>query len=137
MTPERDLSTLLQQLEPFLNPGVFVFATLPPGTPMPTDKAVMQFRETEGTTLVLTQAEADALGIPYAYEAAWITLQVHSALDALGLTAAVATELAGQGISCNVVAGYHHDHLFVDHRHAERAVDALRDLSRRHQTLHS
>ena len=69
---------------------------------------------------------ADALGVSYDYLAAWITLRVHSALDAVGLTAAVSTALAGAGISCNVIAGYHHDHLLVP---VDRAADALAALS--------
>ncbi len=56
---------------------------------------------------------------------------MHSALDAVGLTAAVATELAAAGTSCNVVAGFHHDRLFVEHACAEEALAALDRLSRR------
>lgn len=86
-------------------------------------------REDEGLTLVLDRQQADHLGLPYDYVAAWITPRVHSALDAVGLTAAVAGALASDGISCNVVAGYHHDHLFVPAHQAQAALDALRDLA--------
>ena len=75
---------------------------------------------------MVRRERADALGVSYDYLAAWITLRVHSALDAVGLTAAVSTALAGAGISCNVIAGYHHDHLLVP---ADRAADALEALS--------
>jgi uncharacterized protein len=57
-----------------------------------------------------------------------IVLQVFSALDGVGLTAAVATALANEGIPCNMTAGYHHDHVFVPSAMAERAVAVLRDL---------
>ena len=42
----------------------------------------------------------------------------------------VAEALARSGISCNVVAGFHHDHLFVPHADASRARDALELLTR-------
>lgn len=63
--------------------------------------------------------------------AGWITLRIHSALDAVGLTAAVAQALAEYGLSCNVVAGFHHDHLFVPHERAAEAVALLEQLADR------
>ena len=86
--------------------------------------------EPEGRTLVLPRQRADELGLPYEFVAAWITLHVHSALDAVGLTAAFATALTAEGISANVVAGYFHDHLFVPEDRADDAMRALRRLSR-------
>lgn len=90
---------------------------------------VATIREREGTTMILQREVADGLGLPYTYLAAWITLRVNSDLAAVGLTAAVATALAERGISCNVVAGYYHDHLFVDLGSAEEAMRALTRLS--------
>ena len=77
-------------------------------------------REDEGTTAILPAAEGDF---------ARITLMVHSALDGVGLTAAVAGALAGRGIACNVVAGFHHDHLFVPWARADEALEVLRRLA--------
>jgi hypothetical protein len=118
MSGETDLQTLVSSMAPDLRPDSYVFTTtvdVPPGC-----APVVTVREAEGTTLVLQQEEADRLGLAYDYVAAMITLRVHSALDAVGLTAFVATRLAEAGMSCNVVAGYHHDHLFVPlHRGAE------------------
>jgi hypothetical protein len=124
MAGERDLDRLLATMEPELQPGRYVFTTV---TEVPVDcDPVVLVREAEGTALVVEQAEADGLGLPYDYVAAMISLQVHSALDAVGLTAAVATVLAGAGMSCNVVAGYYHDHLFVPYEKGAEAVDLLR-----------
>ena len=123
MPGERDLERLLATMAPELRDGEYVFVTLdgpPPGEP------VASIREPEGMSYVLERSIADARGLPYDFVAAWIMLTVHSALEAVGLTAAVATRLAQQGISCNVVAGAHHDHLFVP---AERAHDALAALA--------
>ncbi|WP_328957059.1 ACT domain-containing protein [Kitasatospora purpeofusca] len=130
MAGERDLATLLRDLRPELNPGRYVYCTLPTKVPAGL-RPVATVAEPEGVTVVVTQEEADTLNLRYEYVAAWITLRIHSALEAVGLTAAVATRLAEEGLSCNVVAGYHHDHLFVAADDAERVLDALKELSAR------
>ncbi|MFJ6247176.1 MULTISPECIES: ACT domain-containing protein [unclassified Streptomyces] len=130
MNAERDLSRLLAGLRPELDPGRYVFTTV--DGPAPAGLApVVTVAEPEGLTLVVRQEEADAASLAYAYVAGRITLRVHSALDAVGLTAAVARELADAGLSCNVVAGFHHDHLFVEHARAEEALDVLNRLAER------
>lgn len=129
MSGETDLAKLLSGMRPQLNRGRYVFTLGPGRTVPPGVEPVVTVLEEEGLTLVLRQEEADAAGLPYDYVAGWITLRVHSALDAVGLTAAIAGELAGAGLSCNVVAGFHHDHLFVPHERAEEAVRLLQGLA--------
>ena len=87
-------------------------------------------REPEGLSAILPEQIALDLGLPVAFTAAWITLTVHSDLAAVGLTAAFSQALGQAGISCNVVAGVHHDHLFVPVGQAQQAMDALHALSR-------
>lgn len=128
MTAERDLSTLLRTLHPARRPGRFVF-TLTDEPPDGVD-AVASVREIEGLTLVLPQDDADRHYLAYTGTYAMITLEVRSALDAVGLTAAVASALAQRDIACNVVAGYHHDHLFVPEHRADDALAVLHDLAR-------
>ncbi|MFD4034580.1 ACT domain-containing protein [Streptomyces sp. NPDC058637] len=129
MTGERDLRTLLRSMRPDLNPGRYVFTTVPDGG-MPTGVTpVATVAEREGLTLVLPEADAVAAGLAYDFVAGWITLRVHSALDAVGLMAAVALALTDAGVSCNVVAGYHHDHLFVPYARAAEAVEVLEALA--------
>ncbi|GIH25733.1 hypothetical protein Aph01nite_40430 [Acrocarpospora phusangensis] len=127
---ERDLRRLLAGMRPELNPGRYVFATVDGGVPAGVTP-VVTVAEAEGLTVVARLEEADAAGLAYDYVAAWITLRVRSALEAVGLTAAVAGELAAAGLSCNVVAGFHHDHLFVPYERADEAVALLAELSRR------
>ncbi|SIR98219.1 hypothetical protein SAMN05878276_1379 [Aquipseudomonas alcaligenes] len=129
MTGETNLSRLLASLSPRLNPGSFVFCSVPQPTVVQVAAALGSFREAEGTTLILAREEAERLGLAYDYLAAWITLEVHSSLAAVGLTAAFAKALAGEGISCNVIAGFHHDHLFVAEADAERALARLQRLA--------
>ncbi|GAA2847906.1 ACT domain-containing protein [Streptosporangium fragile] len=127
---ERDLATLLRGMSPYLRPGRYVFATVRGQVPDGVTP-VVTVAEDEGLTLVVPREQADAAGLPYDYVAAWITLRVRSALAAVGLTAAVAAELARAGVSCNVVAGFHHDHLFVPHDRAADAISALERLAER------
>ena len=129
MTGETNLSRLLASLSPRLNPGRFVFCSVPQPTVVQVAAALGSFREAEGTPLILAREEAERLGLTYDYLAAWITLVVHSSLAAVGLTAAFARALAGEGISCNVIAGFHHDHLFVAEADAERALARLQRLA--------
>ena len=127
MAGTTDLTQLLRTLEPVLRDGEFVYATVvdvPTGLPV---EATV--REPEGLTVVVRRDAADIHGIGYDYVAAWITLTVHSSLEAVGLTAAFATALGREGISCNVLAGHHHDHILVATADAERAMDVLHALA--------
>jgi hypothetical protein len=133
LPPITDLPELLRKMRPVKRPGVFVFATIPDLARIPTG-TIAWFREDEGISVVLPRDEAKRLGIEFTFESAWITLTVCSALEAVGLTAAVAAKLAEEGISCNVVAGYHHDHLFVPVRRAEDALAALERLQQKAQS---
>jgi ribosomal protein S18 acetylase RimI-like enzyme len=111
-------------LAPSLADEPYVFATVDgtaPGVPM-----FAAILEDEGLTLVLTKADADMAKLPYSYVAGRITLGVESSLDEIGLTARVSRVLADAEISCNVIAGSAHDHLFVDWNLRFRALDLLR-----------
>ena len=128
---ERDLARLLAGMRPELHPGTYLFCTLPDAA-LPEGLAPLAtFREAEGVTLVLRAEEALRHGIAGVFEAAWITLTVHSDLAAVGFLAAVAAALAQEGIPCNAIAAYHHDHLFVPKAKAEHAMAVLQDLQSR------
>ncbi len=128
MSGEKDLNVLIKNMKPSLNAGEFVFVTANDVPEISADKVVSSFREEEGLSLILERTTADNLGLSYTVIAAWITLRVHSSLEAVGLTARVAEALTRAGISCNVVAAFHHDHLFVPYRQAERALSILQKL---------
>jgi hypothetical protein len=121
----RDLDLLLASLHAARNPGAYAFCSVPPGLDTARLAAIGVFHEREGLTAILPEESAAALGLPVAFRAAWITLTVHSDLEAVGLTAAVAAALAAEGISCNVVAAVNHDHLFVPIDRADAALAAL------------
>ena len=129
MAGTSDLATLLRDLSPRLYEDRWVFCTgprVPPGLECP---PLMTFREPEGLTVVISKEAADSLGLTGSGIYRQITLTVCSSLEAVGLTAAVSSVLADAGISCNVVAAYFHDHLFVPETDAQRALELLRALS--------
>jgi dihydrofolate reductase len=127
--PVSDLRVLLTSMRPHLHDGEYVFCSLPGGTVPDGVRPVATMREEEGLTVVLPAAEALAAELDGSFRCAWITLEVRSALYAVGLTAAVATALTTDGIACNVIAGAHHDHLFVPYDAAARAIAALEALA--------
>ena len=123
-----NLAMLIRDMEPVLNEGEYVFVTVSDPTIIARNVPICEFKEKEGTTLILSKADALRFGLTFDYVASWITLNVHSSLEAVGLTAAFSTALAENGISCNVVAGYYHDHIFVDQSQGEKALSALKGL---------
>ena len=126
--PVSDLATLLSQMRPELHSGRYAFVTLPLGCSLDQNRIVASIREPEGLSVILAEEDAVDLRLPIAFIAAWITLAVNSDLAAVGLTAAFSTALGQAGISCNVVAGVHHDHLFVPVDQAQQAMAVLHAL---------
>ena len=137
MSGERDLDRLLAALDPWLDPQTYVFATTPPGSmpgAMPGDlDPLMQFQEAAGTTLILRQERAERAGLNFIFPCRRITLRIHSALDAVGLIAAVSTALAKAGVSANPVSGFFHDHIFVAQNDADTAIKVIRALTDQHR----
>lgn len=128
--PISDLSALLSSMEPVRQAGEYVFATVDPASMPDLRDVVASIREPEGLSVVVPVAVADRFGAHHHDRFAWITLSVHSDLQAVGLTAAFAAALGREGISCNVVAGLHHDHIFVPVAQVDAALAALRALQR-------
>ncbi|CAN5434602.1 ACT domain-containing protein [soil metagenome] len=125
-----DLDELFHLLNPYLHEGTFAYSSVPIGTDLSAISVVGTFREEEGLTIILEESEAENAGFPILFRAAWITFTVSSAFEAIGMTAAFSTALGNAGISCNVVAGARHDHVFVPIDRGGDAMDVLRHLSR-------
>jgi hypothetical protein len=126
---ESDLNKLIKDLSPKLNDGEYVFTSINNIELLNTSEVICTFKEKEGLTLILERSRADQLGLKYNFIASWITLEVHSSLNAVGLTSLVTTELANNEISCNVIAGYYHDHIFVSTKDSLKTLEILNYLS--------
>ena len=129
MAGEKNLAEMIKGMTPKLNEGEYVFVTLSNVDHISRADTICEFKEEEGVTVIIAKQKADALQLPYEYIASWITLEIHSSLEGVGLTALFSSELAKNNISCNVVAAYYHDHIFVDHKVGEKAVNVLKTLS--------
>lgn len=131
MFGEHNLEKLLATMSPVLLDEEFVFVTIKNAhygdhSELEPFAAVV---EPEGLTLLVPRSRADEQKISYQSMFRGITLRVHSSLDAVGLTAAFSAELAKFGISANVLAGYFHDHIFVQSAAADTAMVALKSLA--------
>jgi len=129
MTGETNLEILLKTIKPKHNTGDFVFCTLEDLNKINFDDIILMFKENEGYTIIVKKHIADNLNLEYTFIAAWITLTVHSALEAVGLIAAFSKALSENNISCNVVSAYYHDHIFVDKKNINMAMKILNKFS--------
>ena len=129
MSGEKDLKQLLKSMKPEHIPGDYVFCKVANLENVNLNEVEMFFREKEAITLILKKEIAEILKLEYSVIMAWITLTVHSSLEAVGLTAAFSKALSENGISCNVVAAFYHDHIFVNKKDIEKAMEILNAFS--------
>jgi hypothetical protein len=130
--PETNLQKMLATLDVRRRPGTFAFVS----SEDPALKSVAQavITEDEGTTLVVPiEHVQNHQSVEFA--AAWLTLSVYSALDAVGLTAAVSSALADHQIPCNMLAGFYHDHLLIPQDRVDDAIAVLNDLRDKHSSI--
>ena len=132
MSGETDLNKLIGSMQPVLSESEYVFASLERDSQVSVAELAPlgTFYEKEGLTVIVPKTNADVSGLSYEGVFQCITLNVHSSLDAVGLTAAVSAALTRENISANVVAAYYHDHIFVPIAKANQALSCLQKLAR-------
>ncbi len=131
MTGETNLKTLLASMSPVLTEGKYVFCSVQheQSGDIQRLQPIATVSEDEGLTLLILKSVADTQNFLYQGVFRRITLEVHSSLEAVGLTAAFAAKLTEYGISANVLAGYYHDHIMVPVEAVQAAMSALKELS--------
>ncbi len=121
---------MISGMTPTLTPGVFVFTST-------TDPDLMKslwphtigtFKEAEGMSFLIPVDVAETLGLDADHPMRCITLNVYSSLEGVGLTAAVSAALGAANIPCNMIAAFHHDHVFVPSDLSQKALDVLAEL---------
>jgi hypothetical protein len=130
MSGETDLRKLLHEMKPELNTGEYVFCIVDSVQHAAALNPLLMFQEQEAVTVILSKPQADEAALPYSLICAWITLTVHSALEAVGLTSAVSKALADADISCNMTAAYYHNHIFIPIQDTKRAMGVLLQLTK-------
>ena len=127
---EKNLQTLLRTMQPVLMDGAWGFVTVAKGKPLPKDvEPLMTYREAEGVTLILSEADLTKSGLMHAFFCRGISLQVNSSLYAVGFLATISETLAKAAMSINIVSAFHRDYIFVPHNRADEAVALLKKLA--------
>lgn len=131
MAGQTNLAAMLETLTVSVRPEQFVVITLPASIPPPTvgHGVAAVIAESEGPTVIATAERASEENWPHDFVASWLTLDVHSALESVGLTATFSRQLGRAGIPCNVIAGFFHDHILVPHEMTDAAVDVIEALA--------
>ncbi len=131
MSGETDLAKMLQSISVTKRTDDYVVVALSPTDDVPTlgNGVAAVIDEREGPTVISTIKRAAHEGWPHDFVAAWLTIDVHSALEAVGLTAAFSRQLGRAGIPCNVIAGFHHDHILVPHDKSDAAIEVIEALA--------
>ncbi len=111
-----------------LNKGEYVFCSIIDINKISMNNIICSFKESEGYSIIISKEEATSNNLPFYFISAWITLNIDSTLDSVGLTSSFSRELTKAGISCNVIAAYHHDHIFVPYLDKHKAMKILSDM---------
>lgn len=130
MSGQENLVALRRRMWPAMRGEALVYCSFHDGRMPDGLNPICTFREREGLTAIVEKRLAVELGIAHEFECAMVTLEVHSSLQAVGFLAVVSAALAKEGIACNAVSAYFHDHLFVPFAQRGQAMEVLSALAR-------
>lgn len=124
----QNLLDILSDLNPVLSSTDYVYIHYPNNS-IP-DEAIAFFREVEGLSLIVEKQWADARAIPYQLTLSHICINIQTSLELVGLTASLSTALTEANIPCNMVAAFHHDHIFIPSALKDRALQCILNLTK-------
>ena len=125
MTGNINLQEVLNSMQLSCDEVEYGFATTNSSGEISVSDVLGTFKESEGLTILATKQYLEDRGLSYEGPFAKLTVEVHTSLELVGLTAVLASKLAEKGISANVFAAYYHDHIFVQYEARKEAVAAL------------
>ncbi|MFT4959139.1 MAG: hypothetical protein ACI92Z_000212 [Paracoccaceae bacterium] len=123
---------MISGMTPVVQPGSYVFISTEDPTLVASlsSQAISTFKEEEGMSMLIPVELAKKSELSVDQPMSCITLNVYSSLEGVGLTAAVSTALGDNSIPCNMVAAFHHDHVFVPSEMCDRAIEVLTSLQK-------
>lgn len=123
-----DLKDTLDSLKVSCDEIEYGFASIPDDSVISRDKVLATFQENGRLAVIAPKEYLDSKEIENEGPYAKLTIDVHTSLELVGLTAVMATKLAKNGISANVVAAFYHDHVFVQYNLRQRAIELLESM---------
>lgn len=133
MSGQRNLTEVLKSLQISCDNIEYGFGTIKTNAIELTSEILGTFKETEGLTVIAQKEYLEKNNIHHEGIYAKLTIEVHTSLELVGLTAVLAKQLGENNISANVIAGYFHDHIFVQYDLREKAIVALNHLKEHKQ----
>jgi len=128
MSGSTDLKETLKSLKVTCDNVEYGFTSLEDTSKVSRDELLATFQEDGRLAIIAPVAYLQSQGVDYEGPFARLTIDLHTSLELVGLTAVIATKLAEHGVSANVVAAFYHDHVFVQHDLREKAIDLLISL---------
>lgn len=125
-----DLQQTLQSLKVLCDDIEYGFASIENESQIDRNKVLATFHENGRLAVIAPLNYLNSLNIENEGPYAKLTIDIHTSLELVGLTAVMATELAKNGISANVVAAFYHDHVFVQYELRKQAIDLLEALKK-------
>jgi hypothetical protein len=123
-----DLHHTLKTLKVVCDDIQYGFASIENESQIDREKVLATFHENGQLAVIAPLDYLNNLGIENEGPYAKLTIDIHTSLELVGLTAVMATELAKNRISANVVAAFYHDHVFVQYDLRQKAQQVLEEL---------
>lgn len=123
---------MISGMTPVVRPGNYVFISTEDRALVESlsSQAISTFKEEEGMSMLIPVEIAEKSKLSVDQPMCCITLNVYSSLEGVGLTAAVSTALGDNSIPCNIIAAFHHDHVFVPSKMCDQAMEVLISLQK-------
>jgi uncharacterized protein len=125
MSGQKNLAEVIKSLKASCDNIEYGFAAVQNNKISIDDQVFCTVKENEGFTIIADKKYFETNGIKYDCPFAKLTIETHTSLDLIGLTAVLSKKLADNNIPANIIAGYYHDHIFVPYELRQKAIDLI------------